>query len=82
MSVLCEAISERPGQVPWLWFCEIEGPVRNRENGGGTITLMFHDMRAAFFLIIALAMLLFICALAGLGAVLQPARWSDRNVSR
>jgi hypothetical protein len=40
---------------------------------------MLHDMRAAFFLMIALAMLLFICALAGIGAVLQPVRWSDRN---
>ncbi|MGC4095719.1 MAG: hypothetical protein QM706_01270 [Nitrospira sp.] len=43
---------------------------------------MFHDMRAAFFLMTALAMLLFICALAGLGAVLQPARWSERKLSR
>lgn len=39
---------------------------------------VLHDMRAAFFLVIALAMLVFICALAGLGAVLQPVRWSDR----
>jgi hypothetical protein len=43
---------------------------------------MLHDLRAAFFLIIALAMLLFICALAGLGAVLQPVRWSDRTAHR
>ena len=40
---------------------------------------ILRDMRAAFFLTIALAMLLFICALAPLGAVLQPARWSDRT---
>jgi hypothetical protein len=40
---------------------------------------VLHDVRAAFFLVIALAMLLFICALAGLGAVLQPIRWSDRK---
>jgi hypothetical protein len=40
---------------------------------------VLHDMRAAFFLVIALAMLLFICAMAGLGAVLQPIRWSDRR---
>jgi hypothetical protein len=40
---------------------------------------VMHDMRAAFFLVIALAMLLFICAMAGLGAVLQPIRWSDRK---
>ncbi len=40
---------------------------------------VLHDMRAAFFLVIALAMLLFICALAGMGAVLRPVRWADRN---
>ncbi len=40
---------------------------------------VLHDVRAAFFLVIALAMLLFICALAGLGTVLQPVRWSDRK---
>ncbi len=40
---------------------------------------VLHDVRAAFFLVIALAMLLFICALAGVGAVLRPVRWSDRN---
>lgn len=40
---------------------------------------ILHDVRAAFFLVIALTMLLFICALAGLGAVLQPVRWSDRK---
>lgn len=40
---------------------------------------ILHDMRAACYLLIALAMLLVICALAGLGAVLQPVRWSDRK---
>lgn len=40
---------------------------------------ILHDVRAAFFLAIALTMLLFICALAGLGAVLQPVRWADRK---
>lgn len=40
---------------------------------------VLHDMRAAFFLVIALAMLVFICALAGVGAVLLPVRWSDRK---
>lgn len=39
---------------------------------------VLHDMRAAFFLVIALAMLLFICAIAGMGAVLRPVRWADR----
>ncbi|MBS0183145.1 MAG: hypothetical protein JSS39_12150 [Nitrospira sp.] len=40
---------------------------------------VLHDVRAAFFLVIALTMLLFICAVAGLGAVLRPIRWSDRK---
>lgn len=43
---------------------------------------VLHDVRAAFFLVIALAMLLFICALASLGAVLQPVRWADRKGHR
>lgn len=43
---------------------------------------VLHDMRAAFFLVIALTMLLFICAIAGMGAVLRPVRWADRNGSR
>lgn len=46
------------------------------------MTPVLHDMRAAFFLVIALAMLLFICALAGMGAVLRPVRWADRSGSR
>ncbi len=43
---------------------------------------MLHDIKAGFFLVVVLAMLLFICALAGLGAVLRPVRWSDRKMSR
>lgn len=43
---------------------------------------VLHDMRAAFFLVVALAMLVFICAIAGMGAVLRPIRWADRNSSR
>ncbi|MBI3356491.1 MAG: hypothetical protein HY038_06950 [Nitrospirae bacterium] len=41
-----------------------------------------HDVRAGFFLVIALAMLAFICAIAGLGAVMRPIRWSDRKAYR
>lgn len=40
---------------------------------------VLHEMRAAFYLMIALVMLVLICALAGLGAVMQPVRWSDRK---
>lgn len=43
---------------------------------------VLHDMRAAFFLVVALAMLLFICAIAGMGAVLRPVRWVDRSSHR
>jgi hypothetical protein len=43
---------------------------------------VLHDVRAGFFLLVALAMLAFICALAGLGAVLRPVRWSDRKSIR
>jgi hypothetical protein len=43
---------------------------------------MLHDMRAGFFLVVVLGMLLFICAMAALGAVLQPIRWSDRKAYR
>jgi len=46
------------------------------------MTPVLHDMRAAFFLAIVLAMLVFICALAGLGMVLRPTRWSDRRDHR
>lgn len=40
---------------------------------------MMHDVKAGFFLMAVLAMLLFICAIAALGTVLQPIRWSDRK---
>ncbi len=43
---------------------------------------VLHDVRGGFFLLVALAMLAFICALAGLGAVLRPVRWSDRKSFR
>jgi hypothetical protein len=41
-----------------------------------------HDVKAALILIVALAMVVFICAVAGLGAVLRPVRWSDRKATR
>jgi hypothetical protein len=40
---------------------------------------VLHDVRAGFFLVVALAMLAFICAVAGLGAIMRPIRWSDRR---
>lgn len=43
---------------------------------------MLHDVKAGFFLVAVLAMLVFICAVAGLGAVLRPIRWSDRKANR
>jgi hypothetical protein len=43
---------------------------------------VLHDVRAGFFLMVALGMLLLICAIAGLGAVLRPVRWSDRRSTR
>ena len=43
---------------------------------------ILHDVKAGFFLVVALAMLAFICAVAGLGAVLRPVRWSDRKANR
>jgi Tfp pilus assembly protein PilX len=43
---------------------------------------MLQDVKAGFFLVVVLAMLLFICAIATLGAVLQPVRWSDRKATR
>lgn len=43
---------------------------------------VLHDMKAGFFLVVALAMLAFICAVAGLGTILRPVRWSDRKASR
>jgi hypothetical protein len=43
---------------------------------------VLHDVKAGLILVVALAMLLFICAVAGLGAVLRPVRWSDRKAYR
>jgi Tfp pilus assembly protein PilX len=43
---------------------------------------LLHDVKAGFFLVVVLAMLVFICAIAGLGAVLRPVRWADRKSSR
>lgn len=43
---------------------------------------VLHDVRAGFILVLALTMLAFICALAGLGAIMRPVRWSDRQVFR
>ena len=43
---------------------------------------VLHDVKAALILVVALAMLVFICAVAGLGAVLRPVRWSDRKAYR
>jgi hypothetical protein len=43
---------------------------------------VMHDVRAGFFLAVGLAMLALICAVAGLGAVMRPVRWSERKVSR
>jgi hypothetical protein len=41
-----------------------------------------HDVKAAVILVAAVAMLVFICAVAGLGAVLRPVRWADRKAFR
>ena len=49
-----------------------------QEEGGGMIPVM-HDMKAGFFLMAVLAMLLLIGAIAALRTVLQPIRWSDRK---
>jgi Tfp pilus assembly protein PilX len=43
---------------------------------------VWHDVKAGFFLVVVLAMLVFICAIAGLGAMLRPIRWSDRKATR
>jgi hypothetical protein len=40
---------------------------------------MLHDVKAGFFLVVVLAALVFICAIAGLGALLRPVRWSERK---
>jgi len=46
------------------------------------MTPVLHDVRAGFFLVIGLAMLAFICAMAGLGTVMRPVRWSERKGHR
>ena len=61
---------------------EETGIERTEQVEEGIMIPMLHDMRAVFFLMVALAILLFICAWAPLGAVLQPVRWSDRTVYR
>ncbi|WP_455246067.1 hypothetical protein [Petrachloros mirabilis] len=41
--------------------------------------VILHDVRAGFYLMVGLAMLAFICAIAALGTVMRPVRWSDRR---
>lgn len=43
---------------------------------------VLHEVRAGFLLAVGLAMLGLICAVAGLGAVMRPVRWSERKPSR
>jgi len=43
---------------------------------------VLHDVKAGFLLAVGLAMLALICAVAGLGTIMRPARWSDRRASR
>ena len=43
---------------------------------------VLHDMRAWFFLAVGLGMLVLICAVAGLGTVMRPVRWSERKGHR
>lgn len=40
-----------------------------------------HDVRAGFFLMVGLAMLVFICAVAALSTVMHPPRWADRKLT-
>lgn len=41
--------------------------------------IILHDVRGGFFLIVGLAMLVFICAVASLSTVMRPVRWADRK---
>jgi hypothetical protein len=41
--------------------------------------IILHDVRAAFFLLVGLAMLAMICAVAALSTVMRPVRWADRR---
>ena len=43
---------------------------------------VLHEVKAGFLLAVGLAMLALICAIAGLGTVMRPARWSDRRAVR
>ena len=38
-----------------------------------------HDVRAGFFLMVGLTMLVFICAVAALSTLMRPGRWADRK---
>ena len=40
---------------------------------------MFTEVRGAFFLFLSLVFFLMIVSLLGLGAVMRPARWSERS---
>ncbi|MFN3681646.1 MAG: hypothetical protein ACK4VP_06345 [Nitrospira sp.] len=40
---------------------------------------ILQDIKAWFLLVLALAMVVFICTLAGMGLVLRPVRWVDRR---
>jgi hypothetical protein len=40
---------------------------------------VLHEVRASFFLVICLTMLVFICFVAALSTVMRPARWADRK---
>lgn len=46
---------------------------------GEIMSPVLHDVRAGFFLVVGFAMLAFICAVAALGTVMRPVRWSERN---
>ena len=43
---------------------------------------VLHEVKAGFLLAVGLAMVVLICAIAGLGTVMRPARWSDRGALR
>ena len=43
---------------------------------------VFNDFRAGFFLMVGLAILVFICAIAAVSAVMRPARWADRKLAQ
>jgi Tfp pilus assembly protein PilN len=42
-------------------------------------SVILHDVRAGFFLMMGLLMLAMICAVAALGTVMRPVRWADRR---